>query len=135
MNIASTSSAAASTTTATSTTASTNDINPDDFLELLIAQLQTQDPLSPMDTGQMVSQLSTMQMVSENRATRQSQDMVQAMNLLGRTVSWQDQTTGTVHSGQVSAIARNGSEPLLVVGDSQLKLDQIMAISSTAVSG
>lgn len=127
MNIASTSAASA---TASSNSTNAAGFDPDGFLKLLIAQLQTQDPMSPMDTGQMVTQLSTMQMVSENRATRQSQDMVQAMNLLGRTVSWQDQATGTYYSGQVSGIMRDGSDPMVVVGEYQLKLDQIMAISS-----
>lgn len=133
MNISSTS--AASANSSTTSAATTAGLDPDSFLKLLIAQLQTQDPLSPMDTGQMVTQLSTMQMVSENRATRQSQDMVQAMNLLGRTVSWQDQNTGTFHSGQVGGIMRDGSEPMLLVGDYQLKLDQILAISPYSATG
>lgn len=134
MNISNTS-AASATTTSTASAAATASLNPDSFLRLLIAQLQTQDPMSPMDTGQMVTQLSTMQMVSENRASRQSQDMVQAMNLLGRTVGWQDQSTGKYVYGQVSGVVRDGSEARVTVGDYQLKLDQIMAISSYGTEG
>lgn len=112
-----------------STTASSNSLGPDAFMRLLIAELQNQDPLSPMDTQAMLTQLSTMELVSEGRATRQSQDMVQAMGMMGRTVAWEDAETGDVYSGSVDAVLRDGSDPVLVVGGVQLKLEEIIAVS------
>lgn len=106
-----------------------NSLGPDSFLKLLIAELQNQDPMSPMDTQAMVTQLSTMELVSESRATRQSQDMGQAVGLMGHTVHWQDAENGTVYSGKVEAVLRDSSDPVLVVGEVQLKLEDIMAIS------
>lgn len=110
------------------TSTALNTLGPDDFLQLLIAQLKTQDPLSPMDTQSMVTQLSTMQMVTENRAVRQSQEMLQAVGLMGREITWQDELTGNLNIGQVSGVLREGSEARLIVGDVRLKLGQIMTI-------
>jgi flagellar basal-body rod modification protein FlgD len=41
-----------------SSSSSDNGLNPNSFLTLLTAQLQAQDPLSPMDPSQMVDQLT-----------------------------------------------------------------------------
>jgi len=50
-----TSSSSAGTTSTASSLGS--DLNGDDFMTLLVAQLQSQDPLDPMDPTQMVGQL------------------------------------------------------------------------------
>jgi flagellar basal-body rod modification protein FlgD len=119
-----------SATSSTSQTSSaSSQFSPDMFMKLLLAELQTQDPLSPMDTQAMVDQLSTMQSVSETRATRLSQQFGQATGMIGRTVSWQDNETDGVQTGTVSKIVRDGSEPKLVVGSTTLALDDILSIS------
>lgn len=106
-----------------------NSLGPDSFLRLLIAELQTQDPLSPMDTQAMITQLSTMEMVSETRSARQTQELTQAVGLMGRTVYWNEPETGLLHSGEVTGVRRDGSEAYVIVDDVQLKLDEILAIS------
>ena len=53
----------------------TNDANRDMFLKLLVAQIQNQDPLNPMDPTQFVSQLSqfsSMEQLLEIRQTLES---------------------------------------------------------------
>lgn len=103
--------------------------NADDFMVLLIAELQNQDPLSPMDSQQMMAQLAQMQMVSENRMTRESHDMAQAISLIGRQVEWMEGNEGHIYSGQVTGVYRDGSQPVVLVGEIGLKLEQIMTIS------
>jgi ribosomal protein L35AE/L33A len=75
-----------------------------------------------------MDQLSQMEIVAESRAARQSQDMSRALSLLGHTVQWADPATGTTTQGKVTAVKIEGSEPLVVVGNKQLKLNEIMAI-------
>lgn len=101
----------------------------DDFMILLIAELQNQDPLSPMDSQQLMNQLAQMQIVAENRMSRESQDMTQAIALIGREVQWLDGSGGMLYSGQVTGVYRDGSEPVVMVGNVGLKLSQVMAIS------
>ncbi len=52
---------AASGTTSSSTTSSTDST----FMQLLLAQLQNQDPMSPMDGNQLASQLVQMNLLDE----------------------------------------------------------------------
>ena len=75
-------------------------MNKDDFLQLLMAQLQNQDPLSPEDPKDFVSQLaqfsSLEQQINSNsnlenlskaiQSLQQSQSMAQGVSLLGKTV-------------------------------------------------
>jgi len=66
MITATASSTAASTTAlgGTSTTASTTDVAQDRFLKLLVAQLNNQDPMNPMDNAQMTSQMAQINTVT-----------------------------------------------------------------------
>src|SRR3954454_22970179 len=89
-------SAAASAAPAAPNSTGTLTSNFNDFLKLLMTQLQNQDPTSPMDTNAFTSQLvqyaSVQQQISANtnlttliQAT-QSNTMLQAGALVGRTV-------------------------------------------------
>ena len=85
--------------TSSSLTGSIN-MNKNDFLQLLMAQLQNQDPMSPEDPKDFVSQLaqfsSLEQQINSNqnlsdlstaiKSLQQSQSMAQGVSLLGKTV-------------------------------------------------
>ncbi|WP_138090564.1 flagellar hook assembly protein FlgD [Halalkalibacterium halodurans] len=70
----------------------------DDFLRILIAQLQYQDPLNPMDDREFIAQMaqfsSLEQMTNMNSAIQQfvkqqtSQTLVQHSELIGKRVTW-----------------------------------------------
>jgi len=51
-------------TTATTTTSTGSSQSQDRFLKLLVAQINNQDPLNPMDNAQMTTQMSQINMVS-----------------------------------------------------------------------
>ncbi|MET4694722.1 flagellar hook assembly protein FlgD [Endozoicomonas lisbonensis] len=59
-----------------SVSASVNTLDSDAFLNMLLVQLQYQDPTAPMDNAQMVSQLSDLTMMEQNA------ELVHAMNQL-----------------------------------------------------
>ncbi len=64
-------------------------INQTDFLKLITAQLQSQNPLSPTDPTQFVSQLEGMSQVSSMQSMQSSMQASQLMsgtNLIGRSV-------------------------------------------------
>jgi len=98
---------------------------PDEFLRLLIAELKMQDPLNPFNPQEMVAQLSTMQMVAENRLARQQQRFIQALQLLGRHIVWQEEQTGSTLSGEVTAIWREGDSLCVLVNDTAVPLEAI----------
>src|SRR3954470_18478219 len=66
MAVSSTNSATDATAAASSLTASTSDAKAtsERFLKLLVAQMQNQDPLSPMDNAQVTSQMAQINTVS-----------------------------------------------------------------------
>src|SRR5678815_554353 len=66
MAVSSTNSATDATAAASSLTASSTDATAtsDRFLKLLVAQMQNQDPLSPMDNAQVTSQMAQINTVS-----------------------------------------------------------------------
>jgi flagellar basal-body rod modification protein FlgD len=116
-----------STTQAQTTQSSANLVNPksllnkDDFLKLFVAQLQHQDPMSPMDNDQMVaqmSQLSTVEqltnMASANAFMAQTQAQSSAVALIGRTVTWTDADDAT-HTGVVEKVSTKDGAPSLTV--------------------
>jgi flagellar basal-body rod modification protein FlgD len=93
---------------------STQALGKDDFLKLLITQLQNQDPLSPMDNSQFLSQMaqfsSLEQMQNLNQSFDQSMVLSQTLNntsaagLIGRHVRASGNgvtlgTTGSVELG------------------------------------
>ncbi len=103
-------------------------LDADSFMKLLLAELQTQDPLDPMDTQSMVSQLATLQIVADNRLSRESQEFTQATSLLGRQVTWQDAASGAVAAGEVSGVVRSGGTAQLLVGDTTISLGDILTV-------
>lgn len=69
----------------------TTNLTSNDFLMLMMKQLQTQDPLSPVDNKDFIAQqaqftqLSTTQEMSKNMATNNS--IMQTLSLVGKEVS------------------------------------------------
>jgi flagellar basal-body rod modification protein FlgD len=78
-----------------------------DFLKLMIAQLQAQDPLNPGNTNEFVSELAQMTQVEQTTNLANSSELSGAVQLIGRTVNYSSQSglggTGKVTSVQSSA--------------------------------
>ena len=121
-------SAAASTASTSSATAATVDYN--SFLQLLVAELQNQDPTNPADPTQYMSQLASFSAVGQTIQTNTKLDtlltssaLTQAEETVGRTVTSADGgTTGTVTSvaigtgGTVTATLSTGKTVVMGSG-------------------
>ena len=101
---------AAQSPTASSTT--TNSLNYNDFLTLLMAEMKNQDPTQPMDPAQMVSQLATVSEVGQAVQTNTNlaslltaTSLTQAESLIGKTITSSDGST----SGQVASVSVTGA--------------------------
>lgn len=90
-----TTSAAAQQNAATSSqsSGSYNELDIDDFLKLLISELQNQDPLDPMDNSEMVQQIgqireigATDELTKTLSSLSSSQELVTASSLIGKSV-------------------------------------------------
>ena len=133
INLGTTTAATGTTGTSRTTTTTTTEpvfektnpggiLDKDDFLKLFVAQMQHQDPTKPMDDSAMMGQMasfSTLEQMS-NMAAGQAQvgatlAQGQAINLIGKTITWADEA-GVTHSGRVDKVTTVGGASVLNVG-------------------
>lgn len=95
-------------------------INQQDFLKILLTQLNAQDPLKPMDNTAFVAQLAqfsqlaqTQEMSTSIRQLLSVQTATQTVGLLGKTVGVS--SGGSVATGVVTDISVSGTSPVLTV--------------------
>ncbi len=123
------SSAATSSTAASAQSANTQALaslgsNLNDFLKLLMTQLQNQDPTQPLDTSQFTSQLvqfaSVEQQVNANTnlttliQLQQGGEMLQAGSLVGKQVEAQSSTLALANGSATLQLQPATSEPVTV---------------------
>lgn len=120
---------AISSTTSTTPTATPTDfqrktggtLGKDDFLKLMVAQLQHQDPMNPMQDSDMMGQMasfSTLEQITNMAAANQTiasnLTSTGAIGLIGRTVTYTD-TNDISHTGVVEKVTTAGGSPSLTV--------------------
>nr|WP_246296065.1 flagellar hook capping FlgD N-terminal domain-containing protein [Arthrobacter wenxiniae] len=110
------------------------------FMNLLVTQLRNQDPSSPMDTNQMISQttqLATMEKLTSMDKTATENFSLQmrtaAAAMIGRDIAWTD-ANGTAHSGVADSVSFALGVPAVKVGDLSVPLDSISSVTSTAAT-
>lgn len=109
-----------------------NEMGKDEFLKLLITQLQNQDPTSPMEDTQFISQMAQFSSLEQmtNMSTSFSKlatllNSQEAYSTLGKTVELQVGEANV--SGVVSGVTR-GENPQILVNGMYYNMDQIAAI-------
>jgi flagellar basal-body rod modification protein FlgD len=122
----------------------TSTLTQQDFLSILLTQLQFQDPLKPMDDEEFVAQLAQFSALEVNTEASAKLDTLvsfssinQGVNLLGRTVTINDSQAGLsgsqAASGVVTAVDFSSGEPLLTVTTSTTTLTSVGLANVTLV--
>jgi flagellar basal-body rod modification protein FlgD len=108
----------------------------DDFLKLLVGQLQHQDPMQPSDDTQFIGQMAQFSQLEQETNTAQSTNNMAtqlgragALGLIGRTVSYTD-ANGASQSGVVSQVnvADDGTASLTVAGTSGIDAGSVTQV-------
>jgi flagellar basal-body rod modification protein FlgD len=106
----------------------------DDFLKLLIGQMQNQDPLNPTDPSQYMGQLTQFSILEQvtnlaqtSSATASNDYDNQAIALLGKTVTYTKPDLSTA-TGVVQKVAFTKDGPSLTIGG-------VEGIAPVAVTG
>jgi len=116
--------AATTNTTATNSSSSSLPITQDQFLQMLMTELQNQNPMNPNSSDPMsfVTELAQFTQVEQETDTAQStatiasgQNTASAIALLGHTVDYTDPTTGATDSGTVQSVEISSSGPTLTI--------------------
>ncbi|HKI35952.1 MAG TPA: flagellar hook capping FlgD N-terminal domain-containing protein [Gemmataceae bacterium] len=108
-----------------------------DFLNLMVTQLQNQDPLNPTSSDSLLTQTSALSQVEGmsqlNTNLSQllsSQQLTQAAGLIGRDVTYQATGSSTAQSGTVSAVSLVNGQAQLTIGSASVPLSQIQGIKA-----
>lgn len=134
----------ASASTATGSTGTGNQLGKQDFLKLLMAQMQNQDPLKPMDNQAMIAQMaqfSALEATQALNATIQQssnvQTVAQAGSLIGKYIQ-SNQSDGSSISGAVTGVTFTTTSgvvtPTVLVNGRDVDYSTIVKISSTPIA-
>ncbi|MCO4855927.1 flagellar hook capping protein [Herbaspirillum sp. WGmk3] len=117
-----------------------NSLNMQDFLKILLTQLNYQDPMKPVDNQQFMAQLAQFTSLEQTQKLNtkidqliSTQAALQSVGLIGRMVDITD-TSGSTVTGTVKALSLSGDSPQLTVLSSSgetltgISLAQIAAV-------
>ena len=116
--------------------ATTQTLGKDDFLKLLVTQLQHQDPLNPTDNSQFMAQMaqfSTLEQITnlgeELKRLSFSGQVSQGVSLIGRAVTY-EQKDGSIAQGTVQDVEIADGKILLTIGSDQVEPGSIRSVTS-----
>jgi flagellar basal-body rod modification protein FlgD len=117
-----------------------NDLDVDKFLGLMIAELQNQDPLNPMENSELVQQISqirnisaTSQLTDTLSSVLLGQNTATASSLIGKRITAltdnAENVDGVVTRASVTVNDSDGKHTIRVhIGDKSVRLDNIREI-------
>jgi flagellar basal-body rod modification protein FlgD len=124
-----------------------NDLDVDQFLGLLIAELQNQDPLNPMENSELVQQISQIREISATNQLSDTltsvllgQNTATASGLIGKRITAltddAENIEGVVTRASVTVDDGDGNRTIRVhVGDESVRLDNIREIVGEETAG
>jgi flagellar basal-body rod modification protein FlgD len=118
---------------ASQSTNPTSTLTQANFLQLLVTQMTSQDPLSPVSDTDMAAQMAQFSALQTAQATDGDVKVLQANTLLGRTVTVTP-TGGAPTSGVISSVQFQAGTPQVMVNGASYALNQISSISPTQSS-
>jgi flagellar basal-body rod modification protein FlgD len=107
----------------------------ENYLGMLVTQLQNQNPLDPMDTNQMASQLSSLAQLGKLEAIDGNfnkllvlSHMGQGTNLIGKDIAFVPRGEDEPVAATVSSVEIEGEDVFLQAGTHRVALNDILAV-------
>jgi len=113
-----------------------NELGKDEFLKLLVVQLENQDPTEPVDDKQFIAQLA--QFSSLEQMTQMNTALLNLMvnnktdlsySLLGKQVEVLDRNTGEKTGGVVTDVTFNDQEPVISFNGLSYSISDVVKVS------
>jgi flagellar basal-body rod modification protein FlgD len=117
--------------TATTVTNPSSSLNQSDFLNLLVSQLENQDPLDPESSSDFASQMAQFSSLTQIQDLNTGFSQLYGVNLLGKTVQATDSTTNTSYSGEVTGTSISDSTVYLTVNGSSIPASWVTSVSDS----
>lgn len=110
------------------------DMGTQDFLKILMAQMQNQDPQNPMKQDEMMAQISQLTQLQQTQQLSEKIDGIstasrenQYISILGADVNIKT-TDGKDLSGQLGSVKFQDGNTLLSVGGEEINADSVLSI-------
>ncbi len=110
------------------------------FLQLMVSEMQNQNPLQPQDSNQFLNQLAqftTMEQMMNIEATETQMLQVNQLafehSLIGQSVTVKN-TDGNSVTGQVTGIQVNNGDPQVVIGGTAYPLGSVLSMGDSTKS-
>ena len=113
------------------------DLDMDEFLKLMITELQNQDPLNPLENNEILQQISQIREIGATgkltetlEAVLLGQNLTSATSMIGKTIEALSDDAQTVR-GVVDKISVTDGEPRLHIGDKSIRLNNVSQVLAT----
>jgi len=109
-------------------------LNQEDFLHLMLTELQNQDPLEPLDNAQMVDQITQFSILDQSTLLNEGLSSLyqfQATGLIGKTVEGVNADGDTIRGVVQEVVISKGEALLILDNDSTLKLNDVTRVLAT----
>lgn len=113
-----------------------NSLTSEDFLKMLVTELQNQDPTQPVNNEHLVNQLSTMRNLQANlelgeamKSITASQKLATAASFVGKSIKGVD-ADGNEVTGKVGSAFLSNDTFFVRVGEVAIKLDDVREVVS-----
>src|SRR5580658_4215505 len=134
----STSSSGASSTSSSTATTGFGSLTTADFMQMLIAELQNQDPTQPMSSQDLLGQLATMSQLQSTtdldtalQANTSNQQLSIGASFIGKSITGTDANNNPV-SGTVTQAFLSSGTAYVGVGNSQVPLANITSVTQAS---
>jgi flagellar basal-body rod modification protein FlgD len=122
------------------TSAVSQSLSQKDFLQLLVTQMTSQDPLNPTNSQDLLSQMTEFSTLNANTSMQTQLASMQSLNqfseagsLLGKQVTLQVDAN-TIANGVVSGVDTSGSAPGIIVNGQTFSLAQVISVANAAAA-
>ncbi|MBU5350956.1 flagellar hook capping FlgD N-terminal domain-containing protein [Paenibacillus silvae] len=119
------------------TSSETKELGKDQFLKILITQLQNQDPMQPMEDKEFIAQMAQFSSVEQlvnisSQLKTLNQSLGAVSGMIGMEISWlsaDKADSGTLRQGIVDSIIVRDGVQYAQVGKDEIKLDEIIQVN------
>ncbi len=117
-------------TSATPSVTNNQTLGQQDFLNIMMAEMTNQDPMSPQDDTQFLAELAQFSTVNGVNTITQDMGQIQATSLLGKTVTAMNMVNGvnTPVNGVVQAVSYTSSGVNITVNNQDIPLSDVQSV-------
>lgn len=110
----------------------TGELGKDEFINLLVTQLQYQDPLNPQDDTQFIAQMAQFSALEQMQNLNSSYSATKAFSMIGKLVNANlSEDSGSMRNivGEVTSVKMKGGKTYVVVDDNDILVDNVLEVS------